>query len=237
MKALEIEQRLHQPQARGIAVDDRDHVGAERDADRGVARDHVLVGLTDQRAGRVAMVEPLGDAMDDGVLQRVVIENSRHQERGERGIARAASSASMRTRANSGSLRPSPNSWAVEPCAMITSCEMSRPIMLPRSAGSAKRGGQAGAVGGLAPAAIRPRSRSSGQIPAVATSRIADDTPAAGAFIDRTANAKPAMGNANRTSSKHKHITCGICGRVDAKCHHTKCPICDIVDAPSGHRH
>ena len=33
------------------------------------------------------MVEPFGDAMNDRVLQRVVIENSRHQERGERGIA------------------------------------------------------------------------------------------------------------------------------------------------------
>src|SRR5271163_2309934 len=33
------------------------------------------------------MVEPFSDTVDDGVLQRVVIENSRHQERGERGIA------------------------------------------------------------------------------------------------------------------------------------------------------
>ena len=39
MKTLEIEQRLHHPQAGGIAVGDRHDVGAERVADRRIARD------------------------------------------------------------------------------------------------------------------------------------------------------------------------------------------------------
>src|ERR1700677_3405903 len=87
VKTLEVEQRLHQPQARRIAIDHRHHVRPKRYADRAVAGNHVLVGLTNQCAGRVTMVEPFSDAVNDGVLQRVVIENSRHQERGERGVA------------------------------------------------------------------------------------------------------------------------------------------------------
>ena len=52
-----------------------------------IARDHVLVGLPDERARRVAVIEPLGDAMNDRVLERIVIEDRRHEEGGERGIA------------------------------------------------------------------------------------------------------------------------------------------------------
>ena len=58
LEAFEIEQRLHHPEARGIAVGHRDDVGAERLADRGIARDRLFEGLADQRGREVAMIEP-----------------------------------------------------------------------------------------------------------------------------------------------------------------------------------
>ena len=81
MEALEIEQRLHHPQAGGIAIGDRDDVGAERRADRRVARRDVVVDLADQGARRIGMVEPVGDAVDDRAFQRLVIEHRAGQER------------------------------------------------------------------------------------------------------------------------------------------------------------
>ena len=75
LEAFEIEQRLHHSQARGIAIRDRHDVGVERFADRGVARDRLLEGLADQRGGKIAMVEPRGDAMRHRAFERVVIEN------------------------------------------------------------------------------------------------------------------------------------------------------------------
>ena len=59
----------------GVAIGDRDNVGAERLADRGVARDGFRESLTDQRGRQIAVVEPRGDPMGDRLLQRLVIEN------------------------------------------------------------------------------------------------------------------------------------------------------------------
>jgi len=87
VKTFEVEQRLHHPQARGVAVGDRDQVGAERDPDGGVAGDDIVVFLADQRGRQIGMRQPLGDAIGDRVLQRVVIENGGHQEGAERGVA------------------------------------------------------------------------------------------------------------------------------------------------------
>jgi len=64
-------------------------------------------------------------------------------------------------------------------------------------------------VGGLAPAANPTGSLSSGQIPAPATSRIADDMLAAEAFIDSTANASPAMGSANTIQNRKSVAAAG----------------------------
>ena len=69
LEAFEIEQRLHHPEARGIAVGDRHDVGVERFADRGVARDRLGERLPDQGGRKVAMVEPRGDAVRDRALR------------------------------------------------------------------------------------------------------------------------------------------------------------------------
>ena len=75
MEAFEIEERLHHPQACGIAVGDRHEVGVERLADRRLARDRLLEGLADQRGRKVAMVEPRGDAVRHRRFERVMVEN------------------------------------------------------------------------------------------------------------------------------------------------------------------
>ena len=71
LEALEVEQRLHHPEAGGIAVGDRHDVGAKRLADRRVAGDRLGEGLADQRRGNVRIVEARGDPMGDRALQRL----------------------------------------------------------------------------------------------------------------------------------------------------------------------
>ena len=52
LEAFEIEQRLHHPEASGIAVGDSHDVGAEGLADRGVAGDRIVEGCRISAAGR-----------------------------------------------------------------------------------------------------------------------------------------------------------------------------------------
>ena len=87
LEAFEIEQRLHHSQARGIAVGDRHDIGVERLADRGVARDRLFEGLADQRGGKVAMVEPRGDAVRHRPFERVVVENVHGEKQRELRLA------------------------------------------------------------------------------------------------------------------------------------------------------
>ena len=87
VKPLEIEQRLHHPQAGGVTVGDRDEIGAERGPDAGITRDQVVELLPDQHAGQIGVGEALGDALGDGVFERIVVENRSYEEGGERGIA------------------------------------------------------------------------------------------------------------------------------------------------------
>ena len=75
LEAFEIEQRLDHPEARRIAVGDRHDVGAERFADRRVARDRLGESLPDQRGRKVAMIEPRGDTMRHRPFERVVVED------------------------------------------------------------------------------------------------------------------------------------------------------------------
>ena len=75
LEAFEIEQGLYHPEARRIAVGDRHDVGAERFADRRVARDRLLEGLADQRGRKVAMIEPRGDTMRHRPLEGVVVKD------------------------------------------------------------------------------------------------------------------------------------------------------------------
>ena len=90
VEALEIEHRLDQPHARGIAIGDGHDVGAERLADRRIARDRIVEDLADQRGGDIGVVEPRGDAMGDRAFERLVVEDGGHQER-RRAPARVAS--------------------------------------------------------------------------------------------------------------------------------------------------
>ena len=65
VEAFEIEQRLHVAVRGRIAVDRRDDIRAEGIADRRVVLQRVRVGLADQFARDVRMIEPLGDAVND----------------------------------------------------------------------------------------------------------------------------------------------------------------------------
>ena len=59
----------------GSRSNGRDDVGAERIADRRLVLQRVGIGLADQIGRDVGMVEPLGDAMHDRLLERVVMQD------------------------------------------------------------------------------------------------------------------------------------------------------------------
>ena len=72
---------------RRIAVDGCDNVGAEGVADLRLIFQRVGIGLADQLAGNIGMVEPLGDAMHHRALQCVVMQDRRIDEGRELGLA------------------------------------------------------------------------------------------------------------------------------------------------------
>ena len=80
VKALEVEQRIDEARRRGIAVVDGDHVGAERVAEIGLVAQRVLIGLADHVARELRMIQPLGDAMHDRVLEPLVMQHRRIDE-------------------------------------------------------------------------------------------------------------------------------------------------------------
>ena len=118
LKSFEIEERLHHPHAGGIAISDRHDVRMKGLADRRVARDRLDEGLADQRGRQVAMIEPRGDTVRDRTFKRIVVEDANREKKPSSGSRRAASSASCRMRANSGSAPAIPTTRAVKPCAM-----------------------------------------------------------------------------------------------------------------------
>jgi len=83
VEALEVEQRLDQPLAGGIAVEHGENVGAEGVGDRRVGLQHARIGVGDGVGAEVGMVESRGDAMDDRPLQRLVMQHVGEQEAGE----------------------------------------------------------------------------------------------------------------------------------------------------------
>ena len=50
MKAFEVEQRIDEPRRRGVAVEHRHQIGAERVADIGIVAERLIEGLADQVA-------------------------------------------------------------------------------------------------------------------------------------------------------------------------------------------
>ena len=103
VEALEIEQRIDVAVRGRIAVDGRHDIGAERIAERRVVLQRVGIGLADQFARHVRMVEPLGDAMHHRLLETVVMQDRRIDEARKLGSRRTASSASSRIRVQTGS--------------------------------------------------------------------------------------------------------------------------------------
>ena len=87
MKTLVIEHRLDQPVGRRIAIDGRHEIGAERLAERRNILERLGIGLPDQLARHRRMVEPLGQPIDHGRFQGVVVQNGRIDEGGELRLA------------------------------------------------------------------------------------------------------------------------------------------------------
>ena len=87
VEALEIEQRIDEARGRGIAVVDRDQVGAERVAEIGFVAQRLVIGLADQIARQRRMVEPLGDPMHHRIFQPLVMQHGRIDEGGQFGLA------------------------------------------------------------------------------------------------------------------------------------------------------
>ena len=87
MKALEVEQGIDEARGRGIAVVDRDEIGAEGVADIGIVAQRLVIGLADQVARQRRMVEPLGEAMHHRIFQALMMQHGRIDEGGKLGLA------------------------------------------------------------------------------------------------------------------------------------------------------
>src|ERR1700692_4903975 len=87
MKPLVVEHRLDQPMGRRIAIDSRHEIGAERLGERRDVLERLGISLPDQLARQRGMVEPLGQPIDHGRLERVVVQDGRIDEGGELRLA------------------------------------------------------------------------------------------------------------------------------------------------------
>ena len=77
VEAFEVEQRLEVAAAGGVAVEHGGEVGAEDRAELLVAGEHRLERLIDEDGIDVGMVEPLGEAVADRVLETVMAQDGR----------------------------------------------------------------------------------------------------------------------------------------------------------------
>ena len=75
VEALEIKQRLDSARAGGIAVEHRLDIDAHRLGDAGLVGESLGEGLADEFRRKIAMMQPLGDAMGDGLFQPVVVQH------------------------------------------------------------------------------------------------------------------------------------------------------------------
>ena len=75
------------PRAGGVAVEHGDEVGADRLDDGGLASEHFEIGLADDVAGHLLPVEPVGQTLDDGVLEAVLVEDGAEHETRDFGLA------------------------------------------------------------------------------------------------------------------------------------------------------
>ena len=86
VEALEVEQRLDVAAAGRIAIVDGGEIGPERAAELRLVVQHLREGLADQAGIDVGMVQPLRQAMADGILQPLLAEDGRIEEAAERGL-------------------------------------------------------------------------------------------------------------------------------------------------------
>src|SRR6185437_16747390 len=84
LEALEIEQRLDRPVAGGIALEGGGEIGTCRGSDFGPRGQRFAKSLADEVGRDVGMVEPLGKAMRQRILEAVIAQDGRDDERGER---------------------------------------------------------------------------------------------------------------------------------------------------------
>jgi hypothetical protein len=87
MEALEVEQWIDEARGCGIAVVDRDQVGAKRIAEIGFIAQRLIIGLADQIARQRRMIEPLGDPMNHRIFQAIVMQHGGIDEGGQLRLA------------------------------------------------------------------------------------------------------------------------------------------------------
>ncbi|MGY4311762.1 hypothetical protein ACVWW1_001065 [Bradyrhizobium sp. JR3.5] len=73
VEALEVEQGIDEARGRGIAIIDGDEIGPEGVADIGLIAQCLAKGLADQVARQRGVIEPLGNAMDHGIFQALMM--------------------------------------------------------------------------------------------------------------------------------------------------------------------
>ena len=110
VKALEIEHRLEEARAGGIAVGDGGDVGPEGLPEHAVGFDRLEIGLGDEVVRHDRVAEPRSEAMHHGRFQSRVVEDRRDDEARHGGLRRMAASASPRSRVHTGSTIPA-TSW------------------------------------------------------------------------------------------------------------------------------
>jgi hypothetical protein len=85
VEALEIEEGLDEARAGWVLLHDGREIGLEGAADRGIGGERAVEGLDDQRQGDDVVLQPRGDAVADGSLERGLVDDGVEEERREGG--------------------------------------------------------------------------------------------------------------------------------------------------------
>ncbi len=87
VETLEIKHRLDHAHAGRIAIDDGDEVGTEGIGDRRIIGEHIEIGLANEVARDFRMPKPRGEPVDDRALKRVMVQDRRHHDPRNLGLA------------------------------------------------------------------------------------------------------------------------------------------------------
>ena len=88
LESLEVEDRLDQPGAGRIAIEDGEQVDPDRLGDRGIVPQHFAKGLLEESSRNIVKSEPGCDPVQDGVFQLFVVEHIGVGERRQAGFGR-----------------------------------------------------------------------------------------------------------------------------------------------------